>query len=252
MTATLARQQRELVQALGLPRHAQAAELLESTDVLAPTPGWQRGLLAYRSNAIELARRALAAAYPVTARLVGDEDFGPLAVRLWREDPPARGDIAQWGAGLAALVESIEPLHAERPFLADLARVEWLLHRAAEAPDGTCEPTSFALMTERDPAVITLRLCPGVGLVASGHAVVTLIEAPATFPEQGMAETALVWREGLKSRVRACAPGEAGFIEALLQGRSLADALDAAPDFDFNAWLAPAVQGGLLLAVMPY
>ena len=46
-------------------------------------------------------------------------------------------------------------------------------------------------------------------------------------------------------------PGEADLVAALLAGLALGPALDAAPALDVQAWLAQAVQSGLLLAVHP-
>ena len=63
----------------------------------------------------------------------------------------------------------------------------------------------------------------------------------------GVAEAALVWRAGLRPRVREALVGEAAWINAHLGGCSLGAALDAAPALDFNAWLPLAVQTGLLL-----
>jgi hypothetical protein len=251
MTSTLlARQQHDLVQALWLAGHDRATDFLAGSGAVAPSPQWQRGLLAYRSNGIELAQRALRAAYPVAARLLGDDNFRPIAVRLWRENPPVRGDLAQWGGGLAALIESIGDLQREEPWLADVARVEWLLHGAGDAADAQRDLGSFALLAERDPQALRLQLGPGSATLVSAYPVVSQL-LDIAHAHTGSAETALVWRDGWQPRVRACATGEADFIAALQASRSLADALQAAPDFDFNAWLEPAVHSGLLVAVAP-
>ena len=47
--------------------------------------------------------------------------------------------------------------------------------------------------------------------------------------------------------MRAARAGEANFVQAVLAGRPLDQALDSAPALDFNAWLPNAVQSGLLL-----
>lgn len=63
------------------------------------------------------------------------------------------------------------------------------------------------------------------------------------------AETALVWRHGLRPMLRQAAPGEAVFLLALQRGASLIDALEtpgSADSFDFNAWLPDAVQTALV------
>jgi hypothetical protein len=65
----------------------------------------------------------------------------------------------------------------------------------------------------------------------------------------GAAQDALVWRHGLRPRVRQTVAGETAFVSQLCQGNALGPALDAAPDLDIQRWLTDAVQSGLLLAI---
>lgn len=247
MTGCLALQQQQFLEALLLPGHGQAITFLHESDTVVPAPRWERGLLAYRSNAIELAQRVLREAYPVTARILGDATFNPLAIRLWRIDPPLRGEMAQWGSGFPALIECLEDLCADEPGVADLARVEWLLHVAGYASDGLRDTASFHLLTVCDPRELRLVLAPATGLVRSEHAVVRMFNEASTPLDADAPETALVWRDGWRPRLRACVIGEAAFIAALLGSLSLADSLRSSPDFDFPAWLTRVVQDGLLM-----
>jgi hypothetical protein len=261
MSASLAEQQQAMLAALWAPRHADAmqniANFLEPIGA-AGLEQSERGLKAYRSNGHELAQRALAAAFPVVAELMGPENFEGLARHFWQGHPPQRGDLAQWGGDFPAFIESLPDLSAGEPYLADVARVEWALHAAATAADAQVDTASFNLMATQDPERITLVLAPGTVCIASRFPVAAIINAhrigEPTLQEaglllrEGVAQTALVWRQGLKPSLRLAAPGEAAFAAALQENRSLADSLACAPDFDFNAWLAPSVQSGLLLA----
>lgn len=259
MNRSLAGQQQALLEALWQPRHEEAIALLAQAQAVAPAAGlqWQRGLRAYRSNGHELAHRALAGAYPVVAQLLGEENFAPLARGLWTRHPPQRGDLALWGAELAEYALSLPDLSEQEPFIADVARVEWLLHVAATAADAVPDAASLQLLTRQDPCTFTLVLAPGAACVASAYPVVSIVNAhllgePALEEagrrlRGGFAETALVWREGFKPRLREALSGEAAFLAALQEKRSLADSLRAAPELDFNQWLAPAVHGGLLI-----
>ena len=217
-----------------------------------------RGLKAYQSNGHALACRALAATYPVLAQLLGEDSFAALARAFWHQQPPVRGDMAQWGEGLADFVAGSAQL-ADEPYLADVARVEWALHQCASAPDAVMAPDSFALLMTCDPDTLELALAPGCALVASPWPVVSIVGAHLqqqpdfdTVGRQlraGVAQRALVWREGLRPRLRETTAEEAAFIAALLGGQALGPALDRAGALDFNAWLAQAVQTGLLLGV---
>lgn len=219
----------------------------------------ERGLLAYRANATALAERALAAAYPVLAQLIGDESFAPLARHFWRHAPPLRGDVAQWGAALADFVDAAPQLSSE-PFLGDVARIEWALHCAATAADSTADIASFALLASGDPEQATLTLSDGVTTLASAWPVVSIINShlyaepalaqAAALLAAGVSEHALVWRQGFKPRLRLCSAAEHALVKALQAGLWLEAALSATSgdgdDLDFSSWLTEAVQSGLV------
>jgi hypothetical protein len=262
--STLAQQQQALLGTLlALPGSAQATDALMSLNnhVLAP---WARGLNAYQANGHDLAERSLLAAYPVVAALVGDDSFATMAREFWHRHPPARGDLACWGEALAAFVAP-NPQLADVPYLADVARVEWALHRAAGAPDAGADPASFALLTQAEPDSFTLRLAPGTAVILSEWPVASLVTAhlhddpplavAAAWVQAHEAENAVVWRQALRPLVAACTPAEAALLAALLQGRSLLaslnDALVADAAFDLGAWLPGAVTQGVVLGAEP-
>lgn len=196
------------------------------------------------------------AVYPVLTQLLGAESLCALARAFWHAHPPVRGDLAQWGGGLAEFMQASDQL-VDEPYLPDVARVEWALHCSASAPDQAPDPASFALLMQHDPADVQLLLVPGCAVVQSAWPVASILgahlEQMPTFAEvgqrlrAGVAEAALVWRGGLRPRVREAWPDEAAWINAHLDGCSLGAALDAAPALDFTTWLPLAVQTGLLL-----
>jgi hypothetical protein len=224
----------------------------------APT----RGLAAYRANAHASAERALLAAYPVVAQLVGLESFAHLARDFWHQQPPQRGDLAQWGDTLPAFLASAAQL-TDTPYLADVAHIEWALHTCAQAADAVQDAASFTLLTQHDPNMLTLQLAPGAQVLPSPYpaAAITLAHLgagtlgdAAALMRTGVAQTALVWRHGFAPRVRVLHEAEQAFTTALCQGCNLSQALNAAPmDFDFSTWLAEQVQSGLVLgaALLP-
>ena len=199
-----------------------------------------RGLQAYRANAGALAERALGAAFPTVAQLVGDESFAALARALWHAQPPQRGDIAAWGAALPDFIAAAPQL-ADEPYLADVARLDWAVHQAEQAADGSGAVEGLPLLAEGDPARLWLRLADGVALIASPYPVVSIwqahrSEAPDRFAAvreafaRGQGEQALVHRQGFKVRVSAVPEPTARFMQALLGGAPLGRALDEAGD----------------------
>lgn len=228
--------------------------------------GWMRtpeqaaaGLAAYRANAGAHAERALAAAYPTLQQLLGDESFAALARAHWQADPPLRGDLAQWGAGLPAFIADDAQLASE-PYLADMARLDWAVHQAEQAADAQ-DVQGLPLLADVDPQRLRLRLQPGTALLASAFPIATLwlahrrSGADAFAPARAalaarQAESALVQRQGWRATVRALAPAEARFTQALLRAQPLAAALQAGgSDFAFEPWLIEALRGAAIAAV---
>jgi uncharacterized protein (UPF0276 family) len=227
-----------------------------------------RGLQAYRSNGHAIAERALRAAYPVTAQSLGEEAFAELASALWHTHPPTRGDLAQWGSELAEFMRR-DPQLAPWPYLPDVVTLEWLLHVAATAADADPDANSLQTLLTAPPDTVGLVLAPAAALVPSQWPVVSIWEAhsgfgatpPGPMPDwadlrlavqERRAQTALVWREGLRPRCRATGSGEAALLNAAHRGASLLEAAEQAaldPEFSFDAWLPAAWHSGLLLGL---
>lgn len=272
MNSTLAMQQTALLDML----HLNATDLIATDANYMRTNGHfsaknsasgLRGLRVYRANAQALSLSALQASYPVLQQLLGEENFQNLASDIWQAMPPEHGDLAQWGGALAGYLEQVPQLHVllqEHPYLPDVARVEWALHVAATATDASLDGQSFQLLTVNDPAELRLQLSPGCALLRTAYPVVAIVQlhdpkASKTHDAARAAisncepQIALIWRQGFRPMLRASDAASAALLEAMLQGQSLAAALDAAfmqnADFDFSAWLAQSVEVGVLLGV---
>ena len=265
---TLAQQQQSLLDALfarpgGDRQHAVDEQLFKQLE--APHPQTTRGLAAYRSNGHAMAERSLHAAYPVIAAMVGGDSFALLSRDLWHTHPPRCGDLARWGDTLPGFLRASEQL-SDAPYLCDVARAEWALHRAAGAADAEPDLASFARLGHEDPQGQALTLSPGTTVVSSPWPVASLVTAhlhgSPSLDEAGrllreeQGEHALVWRQGLRPRIAALKPAGAALVQALLVGADLPHALDAAcragdtPEaFDFSAWLTAAVTDGLVTGV---
>lgn len=236
-----------------------------------PLQGWLRqpddaGLAAYRGNAGAVAERALASAFPTVAALVGEAPFGALARHFWRRHPPLRGDLAQWGAALPEFIADSAQLAGE-PYLADSARLDWLVHQAGQAADAPGAPPAVERLGRDDAGALRLDLAPGAALLDSAWPVAAIWQAhQAAISDddddrfapvreafaRGQPERAFVVREGFAVRVHALGDADARFTAALLAGQPLAAALDAAgPAFAFDQWLARALGARWLVAIDP-
>jgi hypothetical protein len=252
--STLAKQQQMLLNAL-FAWPAQEATKHAAAGLAEPAV---RGLKAYQTNGHVLAERALMAAYPVVAQLIDTESFADLARALWHAHPPVRGDLALWGEALPIFLQSSTQLQDE-PYLPDVARAEWAMHCCASAADGVADMASLSLLTTEDPADLRLVLAPGCVALHSDWPVASILgahlEGSPTFEDVGrqlqarLAQDIVVWREGLRPRVREAMPGEAECLQAILAGHSLAQALESASALDFEIWFPMAIQSALVLGV---
>lgn len=214
-----------------------------------------RGLSAYRANAYASAERTLAGAYPIMVQLLGAENFSFLARDFWRQHPPQRGDLAQWGDAMVAYVRGAAQLQ-ELNYLADVACIEWALHVCVSAPDGEQNLASFALLTEQAPEQVCLQLAPSTCVLPSAYPAASIslshmgegsLQDAVALLHTGTAQTALVWRQGFAPRLAVLPICEVSFVSAVCQGASLASALDQADkDFNFSTWLSASVHSGLV------
>ena len=240
----------------------QPADVLQGWLRAARDGANDRGFAAYRANAGAIAERALAGAFPTIAALVGGESFAALARDFWQQQPPTRGDLGEWGGALADFIAANAALASE-PYLADSARLDWLVHCASRAADGPDSAPALTALADHPPESLQFKLRPGCALLVSQSPVAAIWRAHQAQGDDRFAavreafaaargDNAFVYREGFVVRVEALATDAATFTAALLRGATLASALDAAGDaFAFEPWLLQALQQGWLVAVQP-
>jgi Putative DNA-binding domain len=222
-----------------------------------------RGLEAYRANAETIAERALAAAVPTVQAMLGAETFKRVAREVWRDAPPTRGDLGEWGDALPAWLGANAKL-AEWPWLADTARLDLALHRNERAADAVLDAESLGLLASTDPARLRVVFMPGTALLRSPWPVAMIHRAHQLEGEAAEAafaqvrdalaakrgESVLIVRRGWRGTVRVLDEPVVTWAEDLLAGAHLADALTHAGErFDFAAWLAEALRESWLKGV---
>ncbi|HEX8614184.1 MAG TPA: DUF692 family protein [Telluria sp.] len=212
----------------------------------------------YRGNLTVTWNKALSAACPVLRQLVGEEFFGALARAYGMAHPSLDADLNRFGASFARFLDGF-PHIAEYPYLPDMARLEWALHRAHYAPDAaSVGADALAALTPDEFENVRYGLHPACSLIASRWAVVPLWQAhqPGSgvdFPAaMDCPNAALVARPRWKAELVALTPAHAGALAALAGGYTMGEALDAAfavdEQFDIGAHLAQWIALGILLA----
>jgi hypothetical protein len=208
------------------------------------------GMAVYRGNVFGNWAQALESAYPIVRKIVGEEFFRGLAREYARLFPSASGDLNEYGAQLAEFVASF-PHTQDLPYLPDVARMEWLAHRAYYAED----PAPFDLhrLTESS----RFRLTPPCALLASEWPLGRIwtvhqddYEGPVDVHLLSGPDRILVHRPGWRAQVHSLAPGDYRFLSMIQERKALDEALEAAlaedPGFDSSLALAGWVDAGVI------
>ncbi|MDH3319707.1 MAG: putative DNA-binding domain-containing protein [Betaproteobacteria bacterium] len=200
----------------------------------------------YRANTFGNWSAALGGAYPVVRAIVGAEFFEMLARNYARASPSTSGNLHDYGEQLAQFLEGYAQTQ-DLPYLPDVARLEWLAHRAYYAADAL--PFDFSRPTQA-------RLAPACALLESAWPLLRIWEAhqeggdPASVDLGAGPDRVLVHRPRWHVEVCTLRPGDYRFLERLQAGAPLGPALEAAvaadgafvPRVAFAAW----VQAGVI------
>lgn len=200
----------------------------------------------YRHACNQIQTGALRTTYPAVLALVGEAFFAQTARDYRAAHPSQSGNLQAFGRHLADHLATLPALHA-LPYLADVARLEWLRQESALSGEGAAAPA-------RGRALAGLH--PSVRLLASKYPVLTIWRYAMQPSDAGLdladaGERVVLWRED--GQVAMAAPDPASFacIGTLVRGQALADAYRAGrrqdPDFDFAACIESLVDRGLLV-----
>lgn len=221
-----------------------------------------RRFAVYRNNVTVSLIDALADSFPVTQELVGEEFFRAMARLYACAQPPKSPVLAFYGDSFAEFVQRFPPA-AGLPYLADVARLEFLRVLAYHATDAKPVPTAQfanALADEAALPLLVVALHPSLGVLDSTTAVVSLWAAHQGVGELAsvvpdIPESALVVRHGLDVEVIGITRAASVFIEALRRGETLGRALESAqavdPAFDPALPLGLLIQKGAITSLHP-
>ena len=210
----------------------------EESRALAQLKGGARRFGLYRGNQRATWEATLANAYPVLRLLVGEEFFGGLSHAYGMDYPSENADLNLFGGHFAQFL-AVFPHVADYPYLPDVARLEWALHRAHYGADlPGVSAAAIASLAPEQIETVRLRLHPACTLLASEWATLPLWQAHQDggsheFPAQlATPSHALVVRPVWKAQVLPLSKGAHAALSALAAGASLGAALDAAFDID--------------------
>lgn len=216
-------------------------------------------LAIYRNHVRISLTAALAASFPVVQRLVGETFFAGLAYAYIRDQPPRGPVLAEYGEGFADFI-SAESRLAEIPYLGDVARLEWALNLAWQAPRPVpLQPADLAGIDADAVANLVLRLQPGTTLLRSRWPIDRIWQANRA---EGEVETLqieagecalLVIRRADDAAWLTLSAAEAAFVAALAAGGGLSQAANqamlASAEFDLGTCLARLLASEVFAAL---
>jgi len=212
----------------------------------------------YRNNTFITLTEALATTYPAVCRLVDRRFFNFAVARYIAENLPDRPCLFEYGAGFAGFLAGFAPV-ADYPFLPDVARLEWAVNAAWNAPERP--PLSAeTLAAEATRAGEGLRLGLDALYLSSGWEVDAIWLA-----NRGEAETgASPAYQPVRLEIRRAANGISvrrldvatwTLRDHLARGETLGHAAEAtlsqAADFDLTAALRALAFERLPVAILP-
>ncbi len=213
----------------------------------------------YRNNVTVSLINAMAAAFPATLRITGDDFFRAMARFYVRATPPSSPLLFDYGQDFPEFIERYEYAQSV-PWLADVARIEraWLnaYHAADVQP---LVPHDLAAIPPEQLANAVLNPHPATRVIRSRFSAVTVFTAsrsdgPARQIGVVEPEDALVTRPALEVEVRQLPPGGAIFLSSLIAGEALGAAASAAftesPSFDLSANIRGLLEAGAFTAIL--
>jgi hypothetical protein len=210
----------------------------------------------YRTNVFENYRKALQSVYPAVHRVVGAQRFVELADAYIRRHRSYSADVGLHGRRFPEYLAR-HTLSGTRPWLPDLARLEWAIEESFFEADHA--PMPVHTLAEVDPAlypVLRFVLAPSARLLESAFPVQRVWQA-AQRADAGMDCDAqeedvrlVVWRQGYEVAVDSLPPADFAMLRALHTGYAFAEAFEYAYSidqaFEVGAFLQRQVAASLL------
>ena len=190
------------------------------------TPGTER-LVVYAEGYQVRIQQALAELYPAIRHILGGKTFAAMSEAYAARHPSHDTNLSFMGRYLPEFLVTYS-LTRELPFIADLARLEWLVSRAFHAFDQP--PLDPAQLSTRSPDQwerLRFAFQPSIGLVASSSPVLDLWEArnrpraDINIDLVNRPQRVLVSRRDLQVRCELIEPPQYAVLEGLLGGQTL-------------------------------
>jgi hypothetical protein len=208
----------------------------------------ERRYAVYKNNVTVSLIRALESNFPAIVRLIGEEYFAALARLFVEHHPPKTRILSQYGATFPEFLNTFEPL-ADYPYLGDVAQLEQNWREAFHEADAV--PIAMEVLAKVPPeqiAALTFKVHPATRILQSNYAAGSIfstnrsnIEAAPFDP--ATSEFILITRPHFECFLRILSPAQGIFVAGLINGKTLASALERVPPTDDGFDLAGNISG---------
>jgi len=212
----------------------------------------------YRNNTFASLTATLLAVFPVTAQLMGESYFRYAASIFIRCNPPQEARLVRYGGNFADFLAGFEDLRS-MPFIAETARLEWVIAEALDAP--VLPACTLAQLDDGEADTVPeLFLQPSLRLIVcrwpaleiwSAHQAGGNIESLAKLGRRP--ERIVLWRSSENIRFLSLDAPHFAFLHALRRRSNLEAAvtrvLARSPDFDLAAAFAGLFTDGLVARI---
>ncbi|MBY5836796.1 putative DNA-binding domain-containing protein [Rhizobium leguminosarum] len=212
----------------------------------------------YRNNTFASLSATLVSVFPVAVSLIGERYFRHIAASFIRVSPPSEARLVRYGSDFADFLGRLEDLKP-MPFIADTARLEWLIAEALDAP--ALQPANMAELSRGGEGTMPdLILQPSLRLlfcrwpaldIWSAHQASGDLEQLGGIRRQP--QRIALWRNRDSVRFLRLNGAHYAFLQALKSGRGLEHAVKKAaardPNFDLVASLGGLFADGLVTRV---
>jgi hypothetical protein len=196
----------------------------------------------YRLRLVE----ALRTDFDALVATMGEQAFENACRAYVEVNPSVFRNVRWYGGNLAVLLRETPPWR-EQPWLADIARFEWTLTLAFDAPDApTARFENLAALPGDAWGTLGFRLHPSVRTIelrANAPAIRKAVDSGTCAPEPDFSDEAvtwLVWRKDLSAHFRSLSKSEAWALRSAQEGSSFPMICDGLCD-----WLATEEVAGV-------
>jgi hypothetical protein len=212
----------------------------------------------YRDSIFAGLTRAMAETYPVCKQLVGEPFFDVMAGKYIVAQPSLSPDLNEYGGSFAEFIQQYEPARAV-VYLADMARLEWLMNQAFTAGEvGENNLSCLQEMSDQALLDVVFHLPPHADLLRSIYPLDQIWSMHQGGNDTGMGELQpltdelklVVWRPHRQVQFEPLQDEMYLFLSVIKQGMPFAQVcehlLAGYPNTDIGMLLATAMQRGWL------